>query len=123
VIALIISQISRVVGGRIDRAEAARNLAQAELLEVEDASGTLFTKEQLHTTVTRYAGLPAQEFLTVSSATFASFPNGNRSTTMFALWEWKCSILVELLAVAGVRGGRMAELVLARAAATSSWGQ
>src|SRR5213082_1344755 len=31
-IALIISQISRVVGGRIDRAEAARNLAQAELL-------------------------------------------------------------------------------------------
>ena len=112
-IALIISQISRVVGGRIDRAEAARNLAQAELLalnahletkvqertrelrlknqqmeeelqmarerspmkkgdrvmlftdglfEVEDASGTLFTEEQLHTTVTRYAGLPAQEF-------------------------------------------------------------
>ena len=31
-IALIISQVSRVVGGRIDRAEAARNLAQAELL-------------------------------------------------------------------------------------------
>jgi hypothetical protein len=34
---------------------------------------------------------------------------------MFALWEWKCSIPVELLAVAGVRGGRTAELVLARA--------
>jgi hypothetical protein len=28
----IVSQVSRVVGGRIDRAEAARNLAQAELL-------------------------------------------------------------------------------------------
>jgi len=41
---------------------------------------------------------------------------------MFALWEWKCSIPVELLAVAGVRGGRTAELVLARAVATSSWG-
>jgi hypothetical protein len=40
---------------------------------------------------------------------------------MFALWEWKCSIPVELLAVAGVRGGGTAELVLARAAATSSW--
>ena len=32
------------------------------LFEVEDASGTLFTEDQLHTTVTRYAGLPAQEF-------------------------------------------------------------
>ena len=32
------------------------------LFEVEDASGTLFTEEQLHTTVTRYSGLPAQEF-------------------------------------------------------------
>jgi len=32
------------------------------LFEVEDASGTLFTEEQLHTTVTRYAALPAQEF-------------------------------------------------------------
>jgi len=31
---------------------------------------------------------------------------------MFALWAWKCSIPVELLAVAGVRGGRTAELVL-----------
>jgi sigma-B regulation protein RsbU (phosphoserine phosphatase) len=31
------------------------------LFEVEDASGTLFTEEQLHTTVTRYAALPAQE--------------------------------------------------------------
>jgi hypothetical protein len=31
-IAIIISQISNLVGGRIDRAEAARNLAQAELL-------------------------------------------------------------------------------------------
>lgn len=31
-IAWIISQVSRVVGGRIDRAEEARNLAQAELL-------------------------------------------------------------------------------------------
>jgi len=41
---------------------------------------------------------------------------------MFALWEWKCSIPVELLAVAAVRGGRTAELVLARAVATSSWG-
>ena len=32
------------------------------LFEVEDASGTVFTEEQLHTTVTRYAALPAQEF-------------------------------------------------------------
>jgi phosphoserine phosphatase RsbU/P len=32
------------------------------LLEVEGASGTVFTEEQLHTTVTRYAALPAQEF-------------------------------------------------------------
>jgi len=32
------------------------------LFEVEDAFGTLFTEDQLHTTVTRYAGLPAQEF-------------------------------------------------------------
>ncbi|HEY1893032.1 MAG TPA: PP2C family protein-serine/threonine phosphatase [Chthoniobacterales bacterium] len=32
------------------------------LFEVEDASGALFTEEQLHTTVTRYAALPAQEF-------------------------------------------------------------
>jgi C4-dicarboxylate-specific signal transduction histidine kinase len=31
-IAAIISQISSLVGGRIDRAEAARNIAQAELL-------------------------------------------------------------------------------------------
>ena len=34
----------------------------AKQFEVEDAFGTLFTEEQLHTTVTRYAGLPAQEF-------------------------------------------------------------
>jgi serine phosphatase RsbU (regulator of sigma subunit) len=33
-ITAIVSQVSRVVGGRIDRAEAARNLAQAELLEI-----------------------------------------------------------------------------------------
>ena len=32
---------------------------------------------------------------------------------MFALWEWKCSTPVEL--VAGVRGGRVAELVLTAA--------
>src|SRR5438477_6818874 len=32
------------------------------LFEVEDASGTVFTEEQLHTTVARYAALPAQEF-------------------------------------------------------------
>jgi len=32
------------------------------LFEVEDASGTVFTEEQLHTTVTRYAALPSQEF-------------------------------------------------------------
>jgi len=31
-ITAIVSQVSRVVGGRIDRAEAARNLAQAELI-------------------------------------------------------------------------------------------
>ena len=90
------------------------------LFEVEGASGTLFTEEQLHTTVTRYAGLRPRNFSTVSSATFASFLKANRLTTMFALWEWKCSIPVELLA--GVRGGRMAELVLARAAATLGWG-
>src|SRR6266699_2285203 len=32
------------------------------LFEVEDASGTFFTEDQLHTTVARYATLPAQEF-------------------------------------------------------------
>ena len=32
------------------------------LFEVEDASGAVFTEEQLHTTVNRYASLPAQEF-------------------------------------------------------------
>jgi serine phosphatase RsbU (regulator of sigma subunit) len=32
------------------------------LFDVEDASGTVFTEEQLHTTVARYAALPAQEF-------------------------------------------------------------
>jgi serine phosphatase RsbU (regulator of sigma subunit) len=32
------------------------------LFEVEDAAGTIFTEEQLHSTVTRYAALPAQEF-------------------------------------------------------------
>ena len=32
------------------------------LFEVEDASGTHFTEDQLHTTVTRSGGLPAQEF-------------------------------------------------------------
>jgi sigma-B regulation protein RsbU (phosphoserine phosphatase) len=32
------------------------------LFEVEDASGTVFTEEQLRTTVVRYAALPAQEF-------------------------------------------------------------
>ena len=34
----------------------------AKQFEVEDAFGTLFTEEQLHTTVTRYADLLAQEF-------------------------------------------------------------
>jgi serine phosphatase RsbU (regulator of sigma subunit) len=33
-ITAIVSQVSRIVGGRIDRAEEARNLAQAELLEL-----------------------------------------------------------------------------------------
>jgi phosphoserine phosphatase RsbU/P len=32
------------------------------LFEVEDASGTAFTEEQLHATVARYAAPPAQEF-------------------------------------------------------------
>jgi serine phosphatase RsbU (regulator of sigma subunit) len=32
------------------------------LFEVQDATGTLFTEEQLHSTVSRYAALPAQEF-------------------------------------------------------------
>ena len=32
------------------------------LFEVEDAAGTLFSEEQLHRTVTRYAALPAHEF-------------------------------------------------------------
>ena len=32
------------------------------LFEVEDTAGALFTEEQLHSTVTRYAALPAQEF-------------------------------------------------------------
>jgi hypothetical protein len=53
-IALIISQISILVGGRIDRAEAARNLAQAELLalsahletKVEERTRELRVKNQ-----------------------------------------------------------------------------
>ena len=32
------------------------------LFEVEDAAGTFFTEEQLHSTVMRYAALPPQEF-------------------------------------------------------------
>jgi sigma-B regulation protein RsbU (phosphoserine phosphatase) len=32
------------------------------LFEVENAGGILFTEEQLHSTVARYAALPAQEF-------------------------------------------------------------
>ena len=32
-----------------------------------------------------------RNFSTASSATSASFPNANYSTTMFVLWEWKCS--------------------------------
>ena len=44
------------------------------LFEVEDVFRHTLHEEQLYTTVTRYARLPAQEFLTVSSATFASFP-------------------------------------------------
>ena len=32
------------------------------LFEVEDTAGALFTEEQLHSTVTRYAALPAHEF-------------------------------------------------------------
>jgi sigma-B regulation protein RsbU (phosphoserine phosphatase) len=32
------------------------------LFEVEGAAGALFTEEELHRTVTRYAALPAQEF-------------------------------------------------------------
>jgi hypothetical protein len=66
--------------------------------------------------------LRPRNFLTVSSATFGSFPKANGLTTMFALWEWKCSTPVELLPVAGVRGGRVAELVLATAAAASKLG-
>ena len=53
-IAIIISQISNLVGGRIDRAEAARNFAQAELLafnahletKVQDRTRELRAKNQ-----------------------------------------------------------------------------
>ncbi len=42
---------------------------------------------------------------------------------MFASWEWKCNTPVEFLGLAAVvTGGRIAELPLATAAATSSWG-
>ena len=92
------------------------------LYEVEDASGTHFTEDQLHTTVTRSGAFQPRNFLTASSATFTSFRKANRLTTIFALWEWKCSTPVELLAEAGVRGGSTAEPVLARAAASSSLG-
>ena len=44
-----------------------------------------------------------RHFSTASSATSANFPNANHSTTMFVLWEWKCSTPVEFLAVAAVR--------------------
>ena len=91
------------------------------LYEVEDASGTHFTEDRLHTTVTRSGAFQPRNFLTASSATFTSFRKANRLTTMFALWEWKCTP-VELLAEAGVGGGSTAEPVLARAAASSSLG-
>ena len=46
-ITAIVSQVSRVVGGRIDRAEAARNLAQAELLAL-NAQLERRVKERTH---------------------------------------------------------------------------
>jgi serine phosphatase RsbU (regulator of sigma subunit) len=59
-IALIISQISRVVGGRIDRAEAARNLAQAELLAL---NAHLETKVQERTRELRLKNQQMEEEL------------------------------------------------------------
>lgn len=57
------------------------------LFEVEDASGTHFTEDQPHTTVTCSGAFRLRNFLTVLSAPFTSFSNANRLTTMFALWE------------------------------------
>jgi len=59
-IALIISQVSRVVGGRIDRAEAARNLAQAELLAL---NAHLETKVQERTRELRLKNQQMEEEL------------------------------------------------------------
>ena len=59
-IALIISQISSLVGGRIDRAEAARNLAQAELLAL---NAHLETKVQERTRELRVKNQQMEEEL------------------------------------------------------------
>jgi serine phosphatase RsbU (regulator of sigma subunit) len=59
-IALIISQISSLVGGRIDRAEAARNLAQAELLAL---NAHLETKVQERTRELRLKNQQMEEEL------------------------------------------------------------
>src|SRR5205823_5152810 len=59
-IAVIISQISSLVGGRIDRAEAARNLAQAELLAL---NAHLETKVQARTRELRLKNQQMEEEL------------------------------------------------------------
>jgi hypothetical protein len=43
---------------------------------ISRSSGTLFTEDRLHTTVTRYAGLPAQEFFDRVSSDVRQFCEG-----------------------------------------------
>ena len=100
-IALIISQISRVVGGRIDRAEAARNLAQAELLalnahletKVQERTRELRLKnqqmeEELQMARELQIALLPQKFPTVPAGCPGS---GKRITvSQFVLPHWRC---------------------------------
>ncbi len=108
-ITAIVSQVSRVVGGRIDRAEAARNLAQAELVElnaqlearVERRTRELREKnqqmeEELQMARELQVALLPQQFPTIpahvppqeSALKFLSlyFPTGNVSGDFFSVF-------------------------------------
>jgi serine phosphatase RsbU (regulator of sigma subunit) len=108
-IAIIISQISNLVGGRIDRAEAARNLAQAQLValnahletKVQERTRELRTKnqqmeEELQMARELQIALLPQKFPTVpahvpvqeSALRFLSlyFPTGDVSGDFFSVF-------------------------------------
>ncbi|MEO5717097.1 MAG: SpoIIE family protein phosphatase [Chthoniobacterales bacterium] len=108
-ITAIVSQVSRVVGGRIDRAEAARNLAQAELLalnaqlerRVKDRTHELAAKnrqmeEELQMARELQVALLPQQFPTIphgvlpdeSALHFISlyFPTGDVSGDFFSIF-------------------------------------